>query len=165
MVAPAVADMPLESVRPLRFGIDPRWSKGMDGPTVCTPSLIRRERKIHRRGCSQRQVQDLKADTLAPLLDAFVSVGAELLVTDEFKSYAKAAGGRRHETVCHSETFVNGNVHTMGMENFWSLFKRAIIGVYHRVSAKYLQAYINEFVFRFNNRYNEDIFELVLGNC
>jgi len=59
MVAPAVADMPLESVRPLRFGIDPWWSKGMDGPTVCTPSLIRRERKIHRRGYSQRQVQNL----------------------------------------------------------------------------------------------------------
>jgi len=53
----------------------------------------------------------------------------------------------------------------MGVENFWSLFKRAIIGVYHRVSAKYLQAYLNEFVFRFNNRYNEDIFELVLSKC
>ena len=110
-------------------------------------------------------VQNLKADTLAPLLDAFVSVGAELLVTDELKSYAKAAGGRRHETVCHSETFVNGNVHTMGMENFWSLFKRAIIGVYHRVSAKYLQVYLNEFVFRFNHRHDEDLFGLVLANC
>ncbi len=110
-------------------------------------------------------VQNLKAETLAPLLDTFVSVGAELLVTDELKSYAKAAGSRKHETVCHSETFVNGNVHTMGMENFWSLFKRAIIGVYHRVSAKYLQAYLNEFVFRFNNRFNNDIFETVLANC
>ena len=51
------------------------------------------------------------------------------------------------------------------MENFWSLFKRAIIGVYHCVSAKYLQVYLNEFVFRFNNRYNPDIFETVLVNC
>ena len=60
---------------------------------------------------------------------------------------------------------MNGNVHTVGIESFWSLFKRAILGVYHRVSAKYLQAYLNEFVFRFNNRFNEDIFEMVLANC
>jgi transposase-like protein len=53
----------------------------------------------------------------------------------------------------------------MGVENFCSLFKRAIIGVYHRVSAKHLQAYLNEFVFRFNNRCNKDIFELVLSSC
>ena len=110
-------------------------------------------------------VQNLKSETLAPLLDAFVSVGAELLVTDELKSYKKAAGKRKHATICHSKTFVNGNVHTMGMENFWSLFKRAIIGVYHRVSAKYLQAYLDEFVFRFNQRHNEAIFDMVLANC
>lgn len=112
-----------------------------------------------------RVVQNLKAETLATLLDAFVSVNAELLVTDELKSYAKAASGRRHEIICHSETFVNGNVHTMGVENFWSLFKRAIIGVYHRVSAKYLQVYLNEFVFRFNNRHNNHLFEDVLACC
>jgi len=63
------------------------------------------------------------------------------------------------------ETFVNGNVHTIGVENMWSLFKRAVIGVHHWVSSKYLQAYLNEFVFRFNNRNNEDIFELVLKPC
>lgn len=60
---------------------------------------------------------------------------------------------------------MNGNVHVMGVEFFWSLFKRAIIGVYHRVSAKYLQAYLDEFVFRFNNRHNDAIFEAVLMRC
>ena len=114
-----------------------------------------------------RVVPDLKADTLSPLLDAFVSNKAELLCTDELKSYAKAASDTKlpHKTVCHAETFVNGNVHTQGVESFWSLFKRAIIGTYHRVSAKYLQAYLNEFLFRYNNRHNDDIFEAVLGNC
>ena len=46
-------------------------------------------------------VQNLKAETLRPLLDAYVSIDAELLVTDEFKSYKSAAGSRRHETVTH----------------------------------------------------------------
>ena len=110
-------------------------------------------------------VQNLKAETLRPLLDAYVSLEADLLVTDELKSYKAAAGSRRHEIVCHTQTFVNGNVHTMGIESFWSLFKRAIIGNYHRVSAKHLQAYLNEFMFRHNNRYNDEIFETVLANC
>jgi len=110
-------------------------------------------------------VQNLSAETLRPLLDTYVSINAELLCTDEHKGFKKAAEGFPHKTVCHAKTFVNGNVHTMGVESFWSLLKRAIIGVYHRVSAKYLQAYLNEFVFRFNNRHNEDIFNLVLASC
>jgi len=56
-------------------------------------------------------------------------------------------------------------VYTMGVENMWSLFKRAVIGVYHRVSSKYLQAYLDELVFRLNNGHNEKIFDLVLENC
>lgn len=110
-------------------------------------------------------IPDVKATTLAEVLNAVVSMDAKLLCTDELRSYRKATAGYTHATVCHSKTFVNGNVHTMGVESFWSLFKRAIIGVYHRVSAKHLQAYLNEFVFRFNNRHNENIFELVFANC
>jgi len=112
-------------------------------------------------------VPNLKAETLTSLLDAFIRNDAELLCTDEMSSYGLAAQANNlpHMTVCHSKAFVNGNVHANGVESFWSLFKRAIIGVYHRVSAKYLQAYLNEFVFRFNNRHNENIFETVLANC
>jgi len=110
-------------------------------------------------------VANLKADTLEKLIRNSVSTEAEMLITDELKSYKKAVKGYMHEAVKHSETFVNGNVHTMGVENMWSLFKRAIIGVYHRVSSKYLQSYLDEFVFRFNNRHNEDIFDLAVSAC
>ena len=68
-----------------------------------------------------------------------------------------AAVGYTHATVNHAQTFVNGNVHVMGVESFWSLFKRAIIGVCQRVSAKYFQAYLNEFAFRFNNMHKRSI--------
>lgn len=110
-------------------------------------------------------VPDFKADTIRQVLSNNVLLDAELLVTDELPSYKPAAKGRRHAIVTHARTFVNGNVHVMGVESFWSLFKRAIIGVYHRVSAKYLQIYLNEFVFRFNNRDSTDLFGLVLSNC
>ena len=56
-------------------------------------------------------------------------------------------------SVNHSETYVaDGDVHTNGVENVWSLFKRAITGTFHKVSAKYLPLYLNEFAYRFNNR-------------
>jgi len=110
-------------------------------------------------------VPDLKASTIREILNENVYLDAELLVTDELPSYRPAAKGRTHAIITHSQTFVNGNVHVMGVESFWSLFKRAIIGVYHRVSAKYLQTYLNEFVFRFNNRHNPQMFETILGGC
>ena len=49
-----------------------------------------------------------------------------------------------------------GNAHTNTIENFWSLLKGGISGVYHAVSEKYLQAYLNEYVFRYNHRKDDN---------
>jgi hypothetical protein len=60
--------------------------------------------------------------------------------------------------------YVVGAVHTNTIEGFWSIFKRSIVGSYHKVSRKYLPLYIAEFQFRYNNRMNADIFgEAVRG--
>ena len=67
-----------------------------------------------------------------------------------------------HSSVNHSGTYVKGNVHTSGVENVWSLFKHGITGVFHKVSAKYLPLYLNEFSFRFNNRDEDDMMDSVL---
>ena len=47
---------------------------------------------------------------------------------------------------------MSGNTHTQTIENFWSLVRRGITGVYHSVSAKHLQGYLNEYVWRYNHR-------------
>jgi transposase len=61
--------------------------------------------------------------------------------------------GYRHERVNHSANiYVSGDVHTNTIEGFWSLLKRGISGVYHGVSTEHLQAYVDEYVFRYNNR-------------
>ena len=52
--------------------------------------------------------------------------------------------------------YVNGAFTTNGIENFWSLFKRGIIGIYHQVSNKHLQAYADEFAYRYNTRHLAD---------
>ena len=70
------------------------------------------------------------------------------------------------ETVKHSEKqYVVGAVHTNTIEGFWSIFKRGVVGTFHKVSAKYLPLYVAEFQFRYNNRANPDIFGAVIGGC
>jgi hypothetical protein len=54
------------------------------------------------------------------------------------------------------EEYVNGRVHTQGIENFWSLLKRSLTGTYVAVEPFHLDAYVDEQVFRFNNRINKD---------
>jgi hypothetical protein len=57
-----------------------------------------------------------------------------------------------HEIVNHAETYVRGRVHTNGLENFWSLLKRNLSGTYVCVEPFHLDRYVDEQVFRFNNR-------------
>jgi transposase-like protein len=61
-----------------------------------------------------------------------------------------------HRTVNHMTEYVNGRVHTNGIENFWSLLKRSLTGTYVAVEPFHLDAYVDEQVFRFNNRIKND---------
>jgi hypothetical protein len=61
--------------------------------------------------------------------------------------------------------YVVGAVHTQTIEGFWSIFKRGIVGSFHKVSAKYLPLYIAELQFRYNNRFNDDIFGAAIEGC
>jgi len=61
-----------------------------------------------------------------------------------------------HETVNHLEEYVRGEVHTNGIENFWSLLKRSLKGTYVAVEPYHLDRYVSEQVFRFNNRSTKD---------
>jgi transposase len=65
--------------------------------------------------------------------------------------------GFRHRTVQHKTEFVHGNIHTNSVEGLWSLIKRGIGGVYHSVSPKYLQTYLNEYTFRYNRRFEGNL--------
>jgi transposase len=77
-----------------------------------------------------------------------------MVYTDELKSYdGLGEKGYKHERIPHAEqVYVVGNVHTNTIEGFWSLLKRGISGVYHSVSEKHLQRYLNEYAFRYNHR-------------
>jgi transposase-like protein len=79
---------------------------------------------------------------------------ASTIFTDEAIQYwGLRKRGYHHRRVNHQQqVYVSGEVHTNTIEGFWSLVKRGVSGTYHSVSAKYLQTYLDEYVFRYNNR-------------
>ena len=113
-----------------------------------------------------RVIGSQDAPTLAGFVRNVVSKKVSLVATDEHKDYNYIDRNLRHESVKHSAgEYVRGEVHTNGIENFWSLLKRGVVGTYHNVSAKYLPFYLNEFSFRFNNRNNEAMFADLITTC
>jgi transposase-like protein len=120
---------------------------------------------IKQRGGELRffHASDVKSGTLAKYIRENISEDVDVIMTDEFQGYPKALHDAgvlaEHKTVCHSDgEYVNGDIYTNGIESAFSLLKRGIIGTWHRVSAKHLQAYLDEMCFRFDNRKNPYLF-------
>jgi transposase-like protein len=76
--------------------------------------------------------------------------------TDEATGYIGLDKNFVHKVINHSQEYVNGQVHTQGIENFWSLLKRTLRGTYIAVEPFHLDAYLDEQVFRYNNRTTKD---------
>jgi ISXO2-like transposase domain len=94
-----------------------------------------------------------------------VSNKVSLLATDESTAYAGLTD-YAHGTVDHrAKQYVAGAIHTNTIEGFWSIFKRGIVGSFHKVSAKYMPLYVAEFQFRYNHRMDSDIFGAAIKGC
>ena len=74
------------------------------------------------------------------------------LYSDALRSYEGLAGEYAHKVIDHAVAYVDGKIHTNGMENFWSLLKRGISGTYVSVEPFHLFRYLDEQTYRFNNR-------------
>lgn len=106
------------------------------------------------------RIPDTKRETLHGFIKRAVKDEAEAIYTDEWKAYLGIEDhNTRHETVTHSEEeWVRGDVHINSIEGVWSLFKRSIIGAFHKMSVKHMDRYIEELEWRLNNRDNPHIF-------
>jgi transposase-like protein len=109
--------------------------RGKDGHSVVRP--------IHVNGQSRA--------TIEPKVREHVEKGSELF-TDSLSSYSELTPEFRHQFVDHAERYVDGQVHTNGLENFWPLLKRSIKGTYVSVEPFHLFRYLDEQAFRFNRR-------------
>src|SRR5258708_1009996 len=123
----------------------------MRGDKVKTPvvGLVERKGRV-----VAKAIPDVTAATLCGKIREFVLPDSTVF-TDELHSYNTVGEERRykHQRINHSsKVYVVGDVHTNTIEGFWSLIKRGIGGVYHQVSQKYLQNYLDEYSFRYNRR-------------
>jgi transposase-like protein len=100
-------------------------------------------------------VADRRKRTLQGLVKSHVRAGAALY-TDALASYDGLEGEFFHKVVDHAVEYVNGKAHTNGLENFWSLLKRGLKGTYVSVAPYHLFRYLDEEVFRYNQRKTDD---------
>jgi transposase-like protein len=133
--------------------------RGPHGKTVVFGLLERKTGKVR-----ASVVDGRKEHHLQPQVRANVEPGSELF-TDALKSY-EGLSDYQHKVIDHAEAYVDGNVHTNKMENFWSLLKRAIKGTYVSIEPYHLFRYLDEQSFRYNERKLNDAerFALVLGS-
>jgi transposase-like protein len=101
-------------------------------------------------------VRDATKRTLYPIIAKNVSIGATVM-SDEAKVYKRLDKMYAHKSVDHLKVqYVNGNIHTNGIEGFWSHLKRGVKGVQHHVSRDHLHRYVKEYEYRFNTRKETD---------
>ncbi len=97
-------------------------------------------------------------NTTVPTMHDFINKNiqpASTIYSDEHSGYEGLTGYNHLSVKHHEHEYVRGTAHTNTIEGFWSLVKRGIGGVYHSVSPKYLQSYVNEYSFRYNHRASE----------
>jgi transposase-like protein len=124
---------------------------GRSGKVIVMGMLDRESRQVR-----ARVVPNVKRETLqAEILD-HIKHGSRVYTYGHW-GYDKLAEQQYiHETVNHLQEYVRGQVHTQGIENFWSLLKRSLTGTYIAVEPFHLGKYVDEQVFRFNNRATKD---------
>lgn len=113
---------------------------------------IERGGKVYAKVVPNRKKETIK-DVIFPAIEQGTTV-----YTDEFPAYVYATKDVEfeHKVINHLEKYVDGNIHTNGIENFWSLLKRGLGGTYVAVEPFHLFRYVDEQAFRFNNRATKD---------
>ena len=113
-----------------------------------------------------RVIDNVRASTLEAFIHEAVSHKVSLLCTDKWVGYKHLGKEYPHGVVDHGKgQYVVGSIHTQTIEGFWSIFKRGIVGSFHKVSRKYMPLYVAEFQFRYNHRNDADIFGAAIKGC
>jgi transposase-like protein len=136
-----------------------RRAKSIPGSGVAGKEVImgvlRRGTETEASKATAEHVPNRKKRTVQEAVRAVAEPGATVH-TDALRSYDGLSKDYVHQVVDHAVEFVRENCHTNGMENFWSLFKRALKGTYVSVEPAHLNAYVVEQTFRFNERKDVD---------
>jgi transposase-like protein len=122
---------------------------GPEGKAIVA-AVLERHGEIRAAVVPQRKKQQLQA-----LVREHVEP-TSTIYSDALKSYQGLDGDFTHHVIDHAEQYVDGQIHTNGCENFWSLLKRQINGTYISVEPYHLARYVDEQVYRYNHRTETD---------
>ncbi len=112
-----------------------------------------------------RVLDKVTSQSVMNFIGEAISNKVSLLATDSWPEYGENLRRYPHGMVDHHQhQYVVGAVHTITTEDFWSIFKR-VVGTFHKVSAKFMALYVADFSFRYNNRFNADIFGTAISGC
>ncbi len=117
--------------------------------------ILRRGSETAKSKVKAKRIHRPTKETLHKEVKKSVELGSRLF-TDAHAGYQGLEAEYLHEVVDHAVEYVRDHVHTNGMENFWSLLKRTIKGTYVSVDPHHLDRYLDEQVFRFNERDKND---------
>jgi transposase-like protein len=125
-----------------------RGRPSADSPKQCVVGIVERQGRaiaLTTENATKQNLQRIAAERILPESTVF---------TDDWVGYNDfAQAGYTHHRINHSEkVYVMGDIHTQTIDGLWALIKRGIGGVYHQVSKKYLQNYLDEYTFRYNRR-------------
>lgn len=159
-------------------GGKPRWRGGKRGRgtrKIPVVGMVERESGRARASVSMpdRKGAALSGNHLLRIIEGACAKGSRI-ISDQFGGYSildkpKAGGQYMHSVIDHSKGYSDGKgTHTNRIEGFWAFVKRALYGIYHHVSRKWLGLYLNEFCFRSYARYRKrspDPFNMLLDLC
>jgi transposase-like protein len=119
-------------------------------PKKAVVALVERKGRVR-----SRHVPEVTAATLRPILETQIDKASHLRTDESGVYWIIGEKFASHKTVIHSaDEYVRGDAHTNTAENFFSIFKRGIYGIYQHVSEEHLHRYLAEFDFRYSNRVN-----------
>ncbi len=136
-----------------------RRGRAADGKTIVVGLIERNGKAV------AKVTPNAKKETILPMIVEHVPNSTTVIYTDEYSPYRTLPKlGYTHKVVQHAaQNYVSSEAHTNNIENFWSQVKRGIDGAHHSVSPKYLQDYVDSYLFRFNRRNDETpMFESLL---
>ena len=122
------------------------------------------ERAKEFRAC---KLDNAKTNTIYDKIFDNIKEGSKI-ITDEFRAYTTVyiIGTITNQLIIRKDNLEKIiDIHTNSIEGFWSNFKRGIYGIYHHISTKHIQNYMNEFCFRYNERHNKFVFDELIRQC
>jgi transposase-like protein len=139
----------------------PKFPRGRGTSKTPVVGMVERGGKVKAMKHTELKFADLKKTA-----ETHIDFENTVLMTDDYRGYIPFKHLLNHQSVNHSQKqWANGLIHTNTIESFWAILKRGITGQYHHLSDKYLNRYITEFCFKYNNRKTQDVFNLVLTNA